>query len=367
MKIGLGMAAVGLAAGATFYAVGGGKSEEPAKPPAAAEKKSKFDIPVWHPDARWRANGEAFIGSGSVGQLDGPRLDIMFRLAGCNTGRLWVGEHGGPYGCFSYDPDLERTHLAAGSARGFLDGPFSRARFHGGWTYLDEPSCASSPDGRYFFVAESKTNRIRRMDLEKQQVASIPWPTGTYGVNLLASKGGKLYVVTSGGDLHACDIDGKSEKTVRLQIPGAGRYLLDEVNDRLYWATYFNPKTKWFVGYFDMKAGDGVFHGVLPTEPPNGIMSGGAVPGPFKGFKAYPHVFALWFGPDDPDRNFIYMDHVDTAQLYRLDLKKEEVGVLSCEADGARFIFSGKGKGDTKGRFDDNGDVVESWRYRRVK
>jgi hypothetical protein len=86
----------------------------------------------------------------------------------------------------------------------------------------------------------------------------------------------------------------------------------------------------------------------------------------------------LSFGPDDPERNFIYMRNCDTTQHFRLDLKKEEVWVLTQEPDGFRYIFSGQGKGSlhTWG-LTNTGDVpasVDAWggdpkslRYPRVK
>jgi hypothetical protein len=46
----------------------------------------------------------------------------------------------------SYDAATERAHLVAGSARGYLDGPFSRARF-GGWDYTVRATSAASMSG----------------------------------------------------------------------------------------------------------------------------------------------------------------------------------------------------------------------------
>jgi hypothetical protein len=69
------------------------------------------------------------------------------------------------------------------------------------------------------------------------------------------------------------------------------------------------------------------------------------------------------------------MGACDTNNTFRLDLKKEEVWVCSQEADGIRYIFSGKGKGSTGG-FDQSGDIMSSvpfWsgprtqRQRRIK
>jgi RNA polymerase sigma-70 factor (ECF subfamily) len=375
MKIGLGVAAVGLVAGTAFWAVGGG-AESP--PVAVAEKKPQFDTPAWHPEARWSAKPEPLMGGGGFGgPLDGPRLDVQ-TVYGGTMSRLGWCIVGGPYMFSSYDPELERLHAVAGSASGVMDGPFSRARIAGPWAYMDEPGCTSTPDGRYLFVTERYNEHvIRRMDLEKQMVVSIPRPKG-WLMNIFADNKGRLYVVMHGGETFVCDFDGKVEKKIKLQTPGAGIFLFDAVNDRLYWGTK-GGKTQWFLGYFDMKAGDGVFHGVLPCDMERNKKNWmRAVPAPFKDFGAYTQVDNLSFGPDDPERNFIYMRNCDTTQHFRLDLKKEEVWVLTQEPDGFRYIFSGQGKGSlhTWG-LTNTGDVpasVDAWggdpkslRYPRVK
>jgi hypothetical protein len=240
---------------------------------------------------------------------------------------------------------------------------------------MDHPFGASSPDGRYLFIDDrSSRNSFRRLDLEKQQVVTIPHPDG-WVQGMFADKNGKLYLVRGGGEIQVCDIDGKLEKTLKLQLPGGGGFLLDAVNDRLYWSTGYEASKKWLVGYFDMKAADGIFHGLISYDNErNHKVWMRAVPAPFKDFGVYPQL-GLWFGPDDPDKNFIYMGACDTNNFFRLDLKKEEVWVCSQEKDGIRFIFTGQGKGSTSG-LDGLGNIARSkphWegpqvlRYPRVK
>jgi len=335
-----------IAAGASIVAGGAvALAQDAGGKPTVAERPT-FDIPVWHPDARWGNQTVALMGSGEFGNYDGPAMDIMNTVPPVDPkARL---QHylatGGPYGLISYDPELDRYHAVTCNARGSeIDGPFSRARLIGGWGYMDDPRCAMSPDGRYFFVAEMRGRGIRRFDLETQQVTTIPgqgWSTA-----MVPNSKGKIYFISSNGDAKLCDVDGKAEKTFKLQIPpehNTSTLLLDEVNDRLYWSMGgCNRKSetkKWFVGYFDMKTEDGIFHGVLPakTDKPNCWMK--AVPAPFDDFFCYTQVY-ISFGPDDPEHNFIYMQACDTYTFFRLDLMKREVWACSREKDGIRFVY----------------------------
>lgn len=333
-------------------AAGGEKGAEVASAKASAqttagEKKASFDIPIWHPDARWGNQTVALMGSGEFGNYDGPAMDIMNTVPPVDPkARL---QHymatGGPYGLISCDPELNRYHSVTCNARGSeIDGPFSRARLIGGWGYMDDPRCAMSPDGRYFYVAEMRSTKgIRRFDLATQRVTTIPGYG--WGTAIVPNSKGSIYFITKDGTVKRGDVDGKVEKTFKLQIPPehtTSDWLLDEPNDRLYWSMGgCNRKSetqKWFVGYFDMKTEDGIFHGVLPAnaKKPNCWMK--AVPGPFDDFFCYTQVY-ISFGPDDPEHNFIYMGACDTYTFFRLDLKKREVWACSREKAGIRFVY----------------------------
>lgn len=346
-----------LGAGAIAVAQGAaGKQGEPvAKTQPAAVAKQKFDTPVWSPDARWSLTPETVVGGGGFGHLDGPQQDILYTGWGTMS-RLGESVMGGPYVFSSYDPELGRLHVVAGSASGVMDGPFSRARFAGPWSYMDEPVRAQSPDGRYLFIAEIyNSGSIRRADLEKQMVVSIPRPKGWF-MNMFADNKGKLYVVMHGGMVHVCDYDGKVEKSIQLQMPGNGMLMLDSTNDRLYWGTR-DRNPKWFVGYFDLKTSGWEFHGLIESNPERNKRDWmRAIPNSFTNFGCYTQVDGLYFGPDDPEKNFLYMKTCDTTPSFRLDLKKKEVWVLSKEKDDYRYIFSGQGRGDTYG-LNESGDV----------
>jgi RNA polymerase sigma factor (sigma-70 family) len=357
VKIGLGVAAAGLVAGAAFWAVSG-KTEEPAKAPesktpSAAEgpAKPKFAIPCWDPEARWAQDPEPFMGSGALGYLDGPRREVMWHIiGGADASPIFNSDESYPYGFFSYDSATERVHVTAGGTaqRGWLDGPIVRARF-GGFDYTHRVSACSSPDGRYYFFTEPYLkNALRRLDLQKQEVRTIyrdiPWEKQPKGMT--CDSKGRLYMMLESG-LQITDVDGKVEKTLALvkeEGPTFNWFLaIDEVHNRLYSAGGAQKK-KWYVWYWDLA--DGSFHGVLPfPQPGEGRPDAVAMypsAGPFKGTVLYSEM-GCGFGPDDPEKNFLYLYPNDTNTIVRLDLKKEQVWLFSGEKE-ARWIPTGKPK-----------------------
>jgi RNA polymerase sigma factor (sigma-70 family) len=315
-------------------------------PPAAtSEKKSKFDIPVWHPDARWEREKEPFAGSGAPGELEGPRREVQWRWAVLPT-RKGAVLTGGTYTWLCYDPGTERYHSAAGAARGCFDGPFSRARF-GGWDYSHRGRGASSPDGRYVFFTEPWQGQIlRQLDFVKQEVKTILSDTRGIGP-MTADSTGRLHVV-KGSELVIFSGDGKVERQQALDMQekfgGLGASIaLDEKNGRLYGAGY--GMKKWYVFYWDVK--DGSFHGVLPITGAGEPKRGRNEPGPFKGTDLYGEGNVA-FGPDDPEHRFVYTGRVDTHLFFRLDLEKQEVSAFSVDKDGqGSFIGSGKPQGES--------------------
>jgi hypothetical protein len=113
---------------------------------------------------------------------------------------------------------------------------------------------------------------------------------------------------------------------------------VDEKHGRLYGTTY--RAEPWYVWYWDLK--DGSVHGVLPNSAnePGARQQGEA--GPFEGTVLYNHGEICW-GPDDPEKRFLYVTRVDDHNLYRLDLKCEVIEVFSAEE--GRFVDRGKGDG----------------------
>ena len=133
-------------------------------------------------------------------------------------------------------------------------------------------------------------------------------------------------------------------QVVKLQAKDAGQQFqavsnsiaVDEVHGRLYACS----NRQWSLWYWDMK--DGSFHGVIKfpgkddAARPGGM--GGATPGPFKGVRFY-NEGTLDFGPDDPQKRFLYMAQCDDHSFYRLDLEKEIVYALDLKT--GRFVDSG--------------------------
>ena len=111
-------------------------------------------------------------GSAARGYLEGPTREMEFYAMGL-FGPGYYTLEGGRYGFGRYDPGTRTAFTVAGSARGYLDGPFSRARF-GGWDYGFYPHLAMSPDRRYLFA----TDRLTTSPACTPATASATTPAG---------------------------------------------------------------------------------------------------------------------------------------------------------------------------------------------
>lgn len=349
-------------------------------PQKTDNKNEKFSIPVWHPDARWQV--EKFGGCGLVGNLDGPRKEMEFFSVGI-LNICYQSNGAGKYVYGSYDDTTERAHLVIGSARGYLDGPFSRARF-GGWDYVVRSTSTSSLDGRYYYFTDGYNGHaLRLLDFEKQEVTTL-LPDAKKVLGIVSGSKGRLYVMHSTGQIEIINDDGKSENGVKLQyeakMSGWGFSLaIDEKKNRLY-ATAYATKD-YYIWYWDLK--DGSYHGVLPTPEKSGKDRGRNVPGPFEGTNLYGQG-TIMFGPDDPDCRYLYTGRTDTWNLFRLDLEKKEIYGLKVESGGGKDkapqIVSFSNKETTKvpfytgGIWRNDGSFVslvhtpfDSWIFRRIK
>ncbi|MFN4261616.1 MAG: hypothetical protein ACK4RK_20215 [Gemmataceae bacterium] len=328
-------------------------------------KPAKFAVPVWHPDARWEVE-EHFAGSSAPGFLDGPRRQSQ-PVAG-KVDLLYGVTQGGRNLLLSYDAETEMVHIVAGSARGYLDGPFSRARF-GRNSYTARPRFVASPDRRYFYLLDAENQlALRRCDLEKQEVTTIRRSVKNFG-GMAVDGTGKLLLI-EGAKLLWLDEAGKQEKSLRLNVEepitgigGAGASLaLDEKHGRLY-ATAFGSK-QWYIWYWDLK--DGSFHGVLAMPPKDGGRKTNEA-GPFEGTRLY-NEGSVFFGPDDPDKRFLYTARIDTFGLFRLDLEKQQVAAMTVESQKGKpavayFIDEGSpSRAPIYGsaRFADDGSILSS-------
>lgn len=328
----------------------------PAGAPSKAAGASKFDIPVWHPDARWKAVPEPFMaGTDKSGNLDGPRLEMLWRRGFATWGDYTFFEQRGlPVNFCAYDEISDSVHVVAGSARGYLDGPFSRARW-GGQAYMHPCSRAMSGDGRYLVAADSgNRGSIRILDLKEQMVSTL-LPPESQGQAVVINSKGQAVVFCKGGLLLTMDVatrqkisELKLKATEGLDLaPGFG-LALDEVHGKLYASGHPLPNGNWHVWYFDLKDG-GSFHGVLAAKK----KKTGSYAGPFDDYASYGEG-SIRFGPDDPDKRFLYMAVTDTTNPMRLDLERRVVAMFDVPGKGngsdglARFVEESDGKKGNK-------------------
>ncbi len=333
MKLVAGIVLAGaFAAGLAFVSGRGGG--------ALLAEQAKFSIPIWHPDARWSAKTETDVGSGAIGVLDGPRRETMSAWA-IPSRRMIGGPAAGPYGYLSYDPNIDRIHFVAGSARGYLDGPFSRVRL-ASHSYSQVRKSASSE--RYAYCTEPQNGGIlRRLDFVEQQVTTVPMPAGVKGfAGMTCDSTGRLYFLPKwSSGLYILSPDGKVEKKAVEMKESTGGFsglslAVDEKHNRLYCSGY--GAKKWYVYYWDLK--DGSFHGVLPVPQKGEPRRKRSEAGPFKGTELY-NQMGCSFGADDPEKRFLYVYPNDTQTIFRLDLEKKEIWGCSVGKDGVRFISSG--------------------------
>jgi RNA polymerase sigma-70 factor (ECF subfamily) len=323
--------------------------------PTAGEKEAerKFDTPVWHPEARWE-RAENWAGTGISSNLDGPRREVMWRS---NLGNfedpIAFDPQGGPFGLRGYDPTTERIHFIAGSGRGSMDGPFSRARW-GGQGYVDYPSRALSPDRRFQVRTDPKNGgAVRILDFKEQMIRTALPPRSGAQAMVINSKGEVLILLGKGRLVTIDPAAAKATGEITLKATeglnlGNGRGLaLDEKRNRLYasGAVVNQGGKNWHVWYFDLNDG-GSFHGVLPAVERLGPNAGYA--GPFDTYKGYAEQ-GIAFGPDDPDCRFLYMRCTDTGTFMRLDLEKRVVAACSGAPKGktepVMFIETGTPNG----------------------
>jgi hypothetical protein len=340
VKISLGMAAVGLAAGGVLLAVGG-KAEESAKP------ASKFSTPATDPGAEWEDKGP-WGGSGgsgnyAYGYLDGPRREAMFYCKPGGPGAVFT-EDGATNIVRIHDPKTDRymTLIGSGARGSGRDGPFSRIRL-GGWGYSSSGGMAGGGSSRYSYYTSTLAGKatLRRMDFTKRVSELAPGNVEVTGREIFVFEDG--YFVRGGTSLRKYSHDGKVVKEYTLE-PGPRESLgpYDPKNDRLYGSSregVGTPGNSWVVWGWDLKAG-GKFFGLLPAmrEPENQPLRKQMATGPFKGsFFWCPG--GLGFGPGDPDYRYLYMGGGDEANMYRLDLQKQEWVKLVRTADGKRWRF----------------------------
>lgn len=322
-----------------------GQESEKAGP---SKPVQKFPIPVWHPDARWQFDEHDFEHDNNLVAVDlsGPRHEVMWG-GHYKYPALAAGFNGSGRCVFmGYDSERDRFHEVTSGAEGCLDGPFSRARmsvsdYHGGHER------AYSPDKRYFFwLDDFYSQRVRVLDFAEQKALSL----SEKGVAVACGESGKVYLVQGINPPTAVVVltpgpEFKVSKTVKVQGSQRAHHLgtsvaIDEKHERLYATTYRGEQ--WFVWYWDLK--DGSFHGVLPVEKDKAKARAANTAGSFVGTNVYNHGEIAW-GPDDPDKRFLYMTRVDTYALFRLDLENKIIAVFNLKQ--GKFMDEGGAEGNT--------------------
>lgn len=314
------LAAIGLWCAGYAGMAFGAEEQAPAPAPAAEKAPKTFATPVVDAGAQWVRDDEPWAGCGIGAYLDGPRKEMCTRNV---PGTSWWFEPGGDFTIRRYNPAIERYYTIAGRARGYLDGPFSRARF-GSIGYMHDHKVTASPDGRYVYFTEPDMGGLLRvMDFETQTVSTLSKDLKFEAMS--SDSKGNLYGM-NWGSLTILNPKGEVVETKKLQlIDNRQQYhtfqnmTLDEVHSRLYAAN--RGSGDWTIWYWDL-ANDGAWVGVLPLpkegEPKRTLNE----TGPFKGTnQRCPGGIA--FGPGDPEKRYLYQGGGDNTTFYRLDLEKQ--------------------------------------------
>lgn len=306
-----------------------------------------FDLPMWDSSARWEV--VRLGGSCTDGFLQGPIAEMEANALGGASGGMLNGYETSEgaknfYGWF--DLKAMRAHAVSGTAQGHLDGPFSRARF-AGWGYNFNPINVFSNDNRYMYVTENWQGQmlLRRLDFKMQIVKTIMVIPTTNSPGITFKPDGTMLMLTSDLKLSTVDTNGTITGTTQLDT-SAGIIRLfyremglayDEVHNRLYCGQTLG---NWYVSYWNLDSNR--FYGVVPSN--SSVKRAINTPGPFDGTNFYTEGSCLRFGPDDPEKRFLYMTHVDTYQAHRIDLQRGRIATLIQEGTIARYSDSVSGK-----------------------
>ncbi|MBN2133693.1 MAG: sigma-70 family RNA polymerase sigma factor [Sedimentisphaerales bacterium] len=345
-----GVAVIGGGAAIAVAQVAGGGADKKADAPGKTEESaaaSRFPTPATDPGAEWEDKGPwagIGYGHGKNGYLDGPRLEAMFYSAPGGPGAIFA-EDGAVNAFRTYDPKTDRymTIVGCGARGGGIDGPFSRVRL-GGWGYSSSGGMAGGRSSRYIYYTSTLAGQstLRRLDFEKRVSEVAPGNVEVTGREIYVYEDG--YFVRQNTSLRKYAHDGKLVKEYTLE-PGPRESLgpYDPKNDRIYGSSRegsgASAETSWVVWGWDLKA-DGKFFGVIPASrnPACKPLRKQCATGPFKGSFFY-CPGGLGFGPGDPAGRYLYMGGGDEANMYRLDLEKQEWIKLVRTADGKRWRF----------------------------
>jgi hypothetical protein len=311
-----------------------------------AQYEGGFTTPIWDTSVQWEVtrNGgcaemKLFL-EGEAKDAGANAFGFSYTEAG-TAGHGYLSAEGGRSFIGWFDVESQRLHRVAGEGYGHMDGPFSRARF-GAWYYTWHPGSAFSQDGKFMFMTDKSGSRhtLRKLDFEQQMVSTLLPNLSTDYRGLATGADGRVYIISTKCMLMVLTPSGQIEKTVQLDTatdggirgftPHALPIAIDDVNNRLY----CNQSTKsWYTFYWDLS--DLSFHGVVPVDA---VRRGRDTPGSFEGTDWYFEGSHISFGPDDPNKRFLYMARNDCDQFFRLDLERRWVAAILIESGVAKFV-----------------------------
>ena len=253
-----------------------------------------------------------------------------------------------------WDVETGMVTTVAGSARGYLDGSVTRARF-GGWGYNAGANICASADGKHVFLRDPAQGGVwRHIDVEAGVVRTWgPWicrvSRGSANAVIVKDKSGDVYAFrTDGLNMPECkgykklkitSFKHTSKGTETYWIGGfISGWALDAERKKFYWHARNAP----FV--CDLETGE---TGCL-TQPGKNPRHADTT-GPFEGMS--------WHCPTgmsiSPGGRYLFMGGGDSGSFYRLDLERKFIDRFARLADGTY--------GWSEGHEKDEGHWITNW------
>ena len=344
MKLIAGVVLAGAVAGAAAVSMKSGRDDRGGALPAEAAPGKLAEHPhdgryTWEPivGARSPRKNHYFSRGCHGGILNGPGIQsdncATDDLTADTLGNAYWTEAGGFELVRMWKAENDRVYTVAGSARGRLDGPLTRARFSAGWKgggYWPGQITAS-PDGTHIFVRDGQS--LRHIDLEESVVRTV----GPYWS--VRDKTGDVYLL----DLRKGGVvpPGKGYKTLKTAaLQGkftmhAPYYALDAEKMKLY----YEPRGA--VSVWDLNTGQNTrltYHSTGYKDPAKGKTVFGDQSGPFmKRMFQCPIGLSL-----SPGGRYLYMGGGDSSSFWRLDLEKKYIHIFGRREDGSYGFVEGK-------------------------
>ncbi len=139
-----------------------------------------------------------FIGNGPVGEAED--CDLSKGLTVDSSGNAYYTNTA--YSVMRrYSKTKDMVSSFTGGAKGYLDGPVSRARF-GGWGYNNTNCICASDDGKHVFLRDGVNKQWRYINVDSGMVSTVGPTSGTGGAYLIIAKdciSGEIYAFMPNG------------------------------------------------------------------------------------------------------------------------------------------------------------------------